>query len=468
LPDKKNKVHKVAALLIKYRKRSALGKSRSRGTIDGKDISMKEIDRYVRRKGITQDELAQRAPVQTPPGIECGTPPDFGLSNSIPKSLEPATDLLNAENVLRLTSRYVLGVIKTPSLQSDRRNRNRFELMEFGGMEWPCLLQQLYDREWERGIRHIFSVRHLPIIRSRLFCPSLLYIPHILAGIAEAHLSLPWVTNLIFEAGSQRSAADQPYQDCFRLACRILKAMDSTSVIPILMKAIRSFFQTLEEAEQRTGYFDALTAWSRLRLDRSSGQVGLILLDASSGPSYLVSPWTTGESLRYVQTLSERVDSGSCTPDASIALQEWLVHRYRYAGFYVDRNWYYAALETLLRACYIHGYPLTRYWTEEVRWEEAAFIDIPSMAIPISARTIQTYQKCNLPAYSLSDYCFYNLLIELWYRLERAHYKEEAEELRYLCYELKEPRVESRYHEAPALLYAIDVLMERIAGPCGV
>lgn len=85
--DKNNKEHEMAAILRKKTQRAAVGKQ-SLLKVRGRTISLEEIQRYFRHKGITLDKAcARHAGASTPPGISCSTPPlSPMLSLSVPRS----------------------------------------------------------------------------------------------------------------------------------------------------------------------------------------------------------------------------------------------------------------------------------------------------------------------------------------------------------------------------------------------
>jgi hypothetical protein len=78
--DKKNKEAEVRANVRNKFSRAAVGKS-STFYIRGRPANMSRIQQYIRKKGMTESELAlARASSSTPPALECHTSPTLPSS----------------------------------------------------------------------------------------------------------------------------------------------------------------------------------------------------------------------------------------------------------------------------------------------------------------------------------------------------------------------------------------------------
>lgn len=84
--DKRNKEHEVLAMARKKRQRDAVGK-RSEFRIRGRIVSIEDVHRYLKRKGMSvEDAIARRA--ATPPNLRCCTPESVPRSPADPKTFE--------------------------------------------------------------------------------------------------------------------------------------------------------------------------------------------------------------------------------------------------------------------------------------------------------------------------------------------------------------------------------------------
>ncbi len=111
--DKRHKEHEAIAIVRKKRQRDAVGK-RSEFHIRGRLVSIEDVHRYLKRKGISVDDaIARRA--ATPPNLRCYTPEVIPSSPASPEIFEAH------RRVLLCIRNYVLGSVesKTWSLDCD-------------------------------------------------------------------------------------------------------------------------------------------------------------------------------------------------------------------------------------------------------------------------------------------------------------------------------------------------------------
>src|SRR5450755_4718118 len=84
--DKRNKEHEVMAIVRKKCQRDAVGKS-SEFHIRGRLVSIEDVHRYLKRKGMSvEDAIARRA--ATPPNLRCCTPEAVPSSPTNPEIFE--------------------------------------------------------------------------------------------------------------------------------------------------------------------------------------------------------------------------------------------------------------------------------------------------------------------------------------------------------------------------------------------
>jgi hypothetical protein len=92
--DKRNKAHEIMAIVRKKRQRDAVWKA-SEFHVRGRVISLDDVHRYLKRKGISvEDAIVQRA--ATPPDLRCCTPDAVPSSPSDPEIFETPRRILVA------------------------------------------------------------------------------------------------------------------------------------------------------------------------------------------------------------------------------------------------------------------------------------------------------------------------------------------------------------------------------------
>jgi hypothetical protein len=110
--DKNNKEYEVMAIVRKKCQRDAVGKP-SEFRIRGRIVSIEDVHRYLKRKGISiEDAIARRA--ATPPNLRCSTPEAVPSSPANPQIFEAHRRIL-----VSLRS-YVLGSLESETWILDR------------------------------------------------------------------------------------------------------------------------------------------------------------------------------------------------------------------------------------------------------------------------------------------------------------------------------------------------------------